>query len=252
MSEIHSNVYLSHPRVVVAKKASSLFEATTPNEFVKLAMTLNAITGEALAGSFLTDLPNLDCTRAESIKKLSKIYVCHFVHSSDGDNIIGRIVSFLHDLVPDIVVQAWGCGDDDPWEFWFKYVNGVLIRQDDTPLEDEEANDHIQETIYKWWHQGLPRTVKEGLLNEAGDASALARFHVVFAGTMAYGSIESIQALAGKSGMHVHNIISKRTNLLVFGQDPGESTIETAESFNIRIISEREFMELISANSDSP
>ena len=79
---------------------------------------------------------------------------------------IENILIFLKGLLPEIIVQAWGCGDDDPWEFWFKFDGDELVREDDEPFNDPEEDEEIKASIYAWWHQDLPVEIKEGFLNE--------------------------------------------------------------------------------------
>ena len=80
--------------------------------------------------------------------------------------LIENILLFLKGLLPNIHAQAWGCGDDDPWEFWFKFEGDELIREDDEPLNDPDEDEEIKASIYAWWHQDLPPEIKEGFLNE--------------------------------------------------------------------------------------
>jgi hypothetical protein len=132
-----------------------------------LCKELNSEKGVELSKELVeyVDEPKYDLD-AESLSKIEGYSVCHFVHGSSGDEFVGKIIEFLYCLCPDIHAQAWGCGDDDPWEFWFKYENGSVERQDDEPEMDEDEDEDIKNTVYKWWHETMPSSIKEGFLNE--------------------------------------------------------------------------------------
>ena len=169
MAELHSNVYYKHDDPDVMKQLNTLFyECNGDKEkIISIAKTLNPSDGEDQAFELIesVDEPKYDLD-AESLEQIGGYSVCHFVHGSIGDEIVENMVKFLHELVPGTHAQAWGCGDDDPWEYWIKFEDGKIIRKDDEPYEDEEEDEAIMNTIYAWWHSTMPDSIKEGFLNE--------------------------------------------------------------------------------------
>lgn len=167
MAELHSNLYYKHADSGVMQQLDTLFKKIEGDEqrFRALCLELNPGQGEELAQKLLDVVDNLEWDlHAESLSRVAGYSVLHFVHGSAGDDIVGSVVAFLYRLLPDIHAQAWGCGDDDPWEYWFKYEDGELVREDDEPFMGED--DEIQATIYAWWHKDMPKEIKEGFLNE--------------------------------------------------------------------------------------
>ena len=167
MAELHSNIYFKHDDSITMDLLDSLFYEADGDidKFSSYCESINPTNGAALSKGLVSfvDEPEYDLG-AESLNKIGGYSVCHFVHGSAGDEIIGEIIKFLYSLCPDIHAQAWGCGDDDPWEFWFKFENGSIKRKDDEPEMDQEEDEKIINTIYAWWHESMPGTIKEGLL----------------------------------------------------------------------------------------
>ncbi len=169
MAELHSNIYYQHDNPATMQALDTLFLETRGDEaqIRSIAASLNPQDGAALAQDLIdiVDTPEHDLG-AESIRCLAGYSVAHFVHGSAGDEFVEAIVGFLHRLVPGLHVQAWGCGDDDPWEFWFKVEGDEILRQDDEPYSDPEQDEQIRTEIYPWWHAGMPEEIKEGFLND--------------------------------------------------------------------------------------
>lgn len=90
--------------------------------FKQLVITINPTDGAELAQDLidLVDQVEYDLG-SESLHRSEGYSIAHFVHGSSGDEFMQAILDFLKNLVPDIHTQAWGYGDDDPWEFWFKF-----------------------------------------------------------------------------------------------------------------------------------
>ncbi|MDH5180564.1 MAG: hypothetical protein OEZ39_15660 [Gammaproteobacteria bacterium] len=170
MAEINSDIYYKHNDPQVMKKLDDFFTEGRGDEdaLIDMALVLNPTKGESVAQILIdtVDDPEYDLS-VESLDHTGGYSVAHFVHGSSGDEIVEAIVEFLNLLIPDINAQAWGCGDDDPWEFWIKYENGKIVRKDDAPFEEEDED--IKNTIYKWWHIGMPESITAGLLNEDYD-----------------------------------------------------------------------------------
>ena len=167
--ELHSNVYYTHPSIEIMQKLDRLFQEHHGEQdtFIAVAVELNAQLGQELAEELLNTVDNIEFDLApESLHSIADYSVAHFVHGSSGDEFIEAILLFLKALLPDINTLAWGCGDDDPWEFWFKFEGDELIREDDEPFNDPEQDEEIKSSIYTWWHAGLAEKIKEGFLNQ--------------------------------------------------------------------------------------
>jgi len=74
-------------------------------------------------------------------------------------------VEFLGKLCSDIDVRACLTGDDDPWEFFFRWQNGTAKRAGYEPDYEEAEKDKLPD-VYLWWHKGLPEGIKDGFINE--------------------------------------------------------------------------------------
>ena len=168
--ELHSNLYYHHPDISVMERIDQLFRQhqDNPVTFLQLAGAINAEYGIELAQELLDQVDQMEYDLApETAYRLAGYSILHFVHGSSGDDIMEAILFFLKSLSPELQVQAWGCGDDDPWEFWLKFEGDELIREDDEPFNDPDEDLNIKAEIYTWWHEGLPAEIKEGFLNEA-------------------------------------------------------------------------------------
>ena len=167
--ELHSNLYYRHANAQIMSKLDQLFQKHRgdADKFITLASSINPKSGAELARDILDTVDNVEFDLGpELLYPIEGFSIAHFVHGSAGDEFIEAILFFLKALVPDIHVQAWGCGDDDPWEFWFKFEGDELIREDDEPFNDPAEDEEIKASIYNWWHADLPEKIKEGFLNE--------------------------------------------------------------------------------------
>jgi NAD-dependent DNA ligase len=243
MAELHSNIYYKHIDPDVMEKLNSIFYECNGNEekIIEISLSLNARNGKELAQNLIesVDEPKYDLD-AESLEKVEGYSIAHFVHGSIGDEVVESIVHFLNLLVPNTHVQAWGCGDDDPWEYWIKYDNDKLIRKDDEPLNDDDEDEEIKNTIYEWWHESMPSSVKEGFLNEIN----LEDQYIVFTGKMEQGTREEMEELAEEFGANVQKSINGKTTILVVGEKPGSSKLAKAQELNVKIITEKEFYDI--------
>ena len=244
MAELHSNIYFKHNDSKIMELLDSLFYESKGDieKISSLCETINPSKGVALSKELISfvDEPQHDLD-AESIDKIDKYSVCHFVHGSGGDDIVGKIIEFLYSLCPEIHAQAWGCGDDDPWEYWFKFENGSIKREDDEPEMDEDEDEGIKDTIYAWWHESMPDSIKEGFLNEIDIEDE----YIVFTGKMQNGTREEMEELAEEYGAMVQKSINGKTTILVVGKKPGASKLDKAKELNVRIISEVEFNNIV-------
>jgi|GEM_PF-598973 len=179
MAELHSNIYFKHPKQAVHNQLLVLFSLGDINSrihisdtekfrlrFLQLAKQINPDQGQEIATALLQDFDQKygETFSCESIWEDSGYCISHWVNGSQGQYIAGRMVKFLYQLCPDIHAQAWGCGDDDPWEYWYKFEDGHVITHEDEPDMDDDS--YIENTIYRWWHESMPDSIREGILNE--------------------------------------------------------------------------------------
>lgn len=253
MSELHSNIYFKHPEADVMKRIKSFFMDCNGDEdkLTSIAASINEKDGAQLAYDLITSVGepehNLD---AESIQMTVGYSVAHFVHGGNGDDIVEDIIEFLYALSPGIHAQAWGYGDDDPWEFWFKHENGNIVRKDDEPLTDEEEHEEIRNSIYAWWHETMPESLNEGILNNENTKIDLDDKYMVFTGKMTHGTRDEMGNIAEDYGANVQNSLNKKTDILVVGDRPGVSKLDKAKALGVKVISEEEFYELVDVDTE--
>jgi len=174
MAEIYVNVYFRHEEPEKHSKLVQLFEIEDANgddashqAFVDLAAEINPEKGEGIAKAFLRDLDgNIhEMFGFEEVTDLAGYCCAGGTHGGGGDRFAVRCVKLLYHLCPGIRALAWGMGDDDPWEFWLKHEDGHLVRHDAEPFDGNDES--IRGTIYRWWHEGLPDEIREGMLNDS-------------------------------------------------------------------------------------
>jgi DNA ligase (NAD+) len=73
--------------------------------------------------------------------------------------------------------------------------------------------------------------------------------NIVFTGTMREGNREEMEHQARSLGAKVLTSVSKHTQLLVCGEKVGGKKIDAASRLGIKIISESEYVALISSNT---
>jgi hypothetical protein len=169
MAELHSNIYFKHADLHTHKNLINLFESFSKDRasILKASTLINPESGSTLATTFLDKVKNdfNDAVDPESIWQEGDFHVAHLVNGGSGHYIAGNLVKFINELCQGVHCQGWGCGDDDPWEYWFKYQDGRVIRCDDEPYMD--GNDAwTKSTVYRWWHEDMPENIKAGFLNE--------------------------------------------------------------------------------------
>ena len=166
--EIHSHIYYKHANPKINVLFDQLFSNVDGNkaDFLAISTSIHPELGAVLAQDLMDQVDSVaHDLGTEMLKHQAGYSIAYFCHGSAGDEFIEMIVQFIQDLSPDIHVQAWAHGDDDPWEFWLKFEDGELIRKDNEPFQDPEEDEMIYETIYAWWHQQMPKEIKEGYLN---------------------------------------------------------------------------------------
>ncbi len=175
MSEIYVNVYFRHQDPSTHASLVRLIETGAGQDdasrqgFVDLAAEINADKGEGIAKAFLRDLDDRihEHFGFDDVDDVAGFCRASATCGGGGDRYAARCVKLLYHLCPGIQAQAWGMGDDDPWEFWLKHEDGHLVRHDAEPFDGYDAR--IRSTIYRWWHDGLPDVIREGMLNDSDE-----------------------------------------------------------------------------------
>ena len=174
MAELHSNLYFKHPKKDTHNQLVELFslfdlnsnktKRGEPEDFKEACQNINPTKGFDIAQSFLEEFEGeFDSDfGSESIDSQAGYSASHWVNGSNGDYIQKQLIAFLYELCPEIHAQSWGCGDDDPWEFWFLWREDKVIRFDNCPFEDDDTR--ALGTIYRLWHEKMPKEIREGFL----------------------------------------------------------------------------------------
>lgn len=178
MAELHSNFYFKHPDSATHQQLVAMFREldlrskkktrpATEKSFVRKAILVCPDRGETLALNLLEKIHTEfgESLQAESIERCAGYCVSHWVNGSSGAEIQQALIEFISALCPTIRAQSWGCGDDEPWEYWLKNEDGCVFRFDDAPFDDND--DKLKGTVYRWWHEGLPASIKAGFLNDS-------------------------------------------------------------------------------------
>ncbi len=180
MAELHTSVYFKHPDSGINKLLKDIFQSINdssdqdPNlieeNIINIAESVNIDNGESLAKELFDSVDSKEDLLAESRDIVSGYYTAYFVHGSEGEEIIGNIISFLGNLCPEIDARACLAGDDDPWEIFYRWEAGKVKKEYFEPDYESIEDDEFEfPDIYKWWHEGLPEEIKDGFLNEWAD-----------------------------------------------------------------------------------
>ncbi len=173
MAELNCTIYCEHKVAHKHRLLKQLIaaEGIGREERLRIVEDLNPDKGRDLFEQFEAALGSdyHEELFVEEAEEIDGYWCISLMLGGQGDYVTGRLIKFLGDLSADVSAQAWGCGDDDPWEFWFKYENGRVIRCDHEPYDDDEADEQAYNTVYRWWHEGLPGGIREGFLNEEDD-----------------------------------------------------------------------------------
>lgn len=136
----------------------------------------------------------------------------------------------------------------------FRHIDALRTATLDQLLETEGVGKIIANSIISFFQNErnveLIENLKEAGLQfeivETEKASdTLAGKSIVVSGTFTHHSREEYKALIEAHGGHNVGSISKKTAFLLAGENMGPAKLEKANSLNIRILSEKEFLEMI-------
>lgn len=251
--ELQINLYVRHDNSELNAFLYDFFSAANINSknFIKSdddrnkyleskCCSVNEASGEVLFTEFINSLRQdhlVDSFEFESSSEIAGFKVIHSIYGSNGGDVVVSIISFLNRLIPGIQAQAWGCGDEDPWEFWIK-----LEKNGEISIRENSPGPGVQE-IYEWWHKTMPESVNEGFLEDSEHVEdiELDDQYVVFTGKMEDGTREEMEELAEDFGAIVQKSINGKTTLLVIGERPGQSKLNKAEELGVKTITEDQF-----------
>ena len=172
MAEVTTSIFFKSKDSKQQKKLVSLFKTglSYPDDFedifCKAAIQISGDDASDVAQNYLEDIDN-NANEAFSLEDLStEAGFCRadFLCGHGAEKLALSTLKFLDEIAPGMTLRAWGTGDDDPWEFWVKRENGASVKLDDSPGCGHDTQ--IVGTIYRWWHEGLPPKLKEGLIGD--------------------------------------------------------------------------------------
>ncbi|MDY6789839.1 MAG: BRCT domain-containing protein [Thermodesulfobacteriota bacterium] len=105
--------------------------------------------------------------------------------------------------------------------------------------------DRIKETIHHMLSLGF--NLEKSVLETDKNISHNFFFgkRILFTGKMKQGTRESMQAAARRQGAMVQSAVSKNTEYLICGENPGRQKIAKAKKWGIRIIAESEYFDML-------
>lgn len=106
-------------------------------------------------------------------------------------------------------------------------------------IEKNKKDDHTTEKLRREENKQRLEIAKQNIMSDILKDKA-----IVFTGEMNMSRVE-IQDMAIRNGAIVSNSITKKTNLLVVGDEPGSTKLNKAKQDNIEIISEDDFFNII-------
>lgn len=111
----------------------------------------------------------------------------------------------------------------------------------------------VADSIYRWFHDGHNKQMLARLLKQvhikkfeksiAKKSTAFSGKTVVLTGTLAALSRDEAKDMVKKQGGHVSGSVSKKTDFVVAGENPG-SKYDDAQKLGVKIISEEEFLKM--------
>lgn len=166
---IQSTLYYRHVDPTLMRKIDELFmlHEGKASTFKQLAKRIHSSRGHIYAEELLHFIFDLTFDlKPQKIMRYAGFSITHFEHGSDGDQILEAVLDFLKKTVPDLHVQAWGYSQEESWEYWLKFDAAQLQREDDLPHHSPFEDLDILNSVYRWWHHGMPKQITEGILNE--------------------------------------------------------------------------------------
>lgn len=169
MPEVTMNFYVKHQDRAMHRAIGKLLRALPDDEEVMFgaAERLAPGRGVALTQSLLESLDDL-LYEATGLDDVEARHGYLFSSLTSGEEVVETaqlLVGYFHSLNDGIESLAYVYGDEDPWECWVKIHHGAPFVLECAPYSGDDA--FIVGTVYRWWHEGLPSVIREGMLSES-------------------------------------------------------------------------------------
>lgn len=162
---IHTNLYFSHENEELMAKLADTLNGATVDRQTAYAIAEEFNPGHAaLVDQLFQHKSTTGFDFEPGADEEHGYYILQLQQGERGETSMVHFIEFLRALIPGIQALAWGYAEDDPWEFFIKYDNGRVIKQEHIPWEDEQLDEKAIEYIYHWWHEDLPDEIEAGLL----------------------------------------------------------------------------------------
>lgn len=122
------------------------------------------------------------------------------------------------------------------------YEIGEKIAQSVT---EAAKNPYYIQLVQELKQAGLQFRIEESKIQNAVVSTKLQGLTLLATGTMKNFSREQIEKTIRENGGKVASSVSKNLSYLIVGEEPGESKIKKAKELNIKMISEEEFMNML-------
>ena len=176
MAQMNATVYVrakdsaTHRKVgdvirTIAKESSSGWESLQ-KALTRSVTKIDAKRADKLVRQLRNDMPESFSWEGPGRYKCGGYWAIDLVFGSGGESCTRATVNFLGKLGKGVDARAFlGC---DEWEMFFRFVGSKATDRYYVPLEDRERDLKALKRggTYAWWHNGLPDTVKAGVLND--------------------------------------------------------------------------------------
>lgn len=167
--------------------------------------------------------------------------------SIKSTNFQNKHIDSTSDTSPSLKVQT-----ESSKEISEKDIKEVSHKHADQKLSSDDSNQK-RRSNYLQYRQYLDRKGPQALGTKEipeGKPNCLAKLTFVFTGVLESFEREEIKEVIEKYNGRVTNSLSKKTDYLVVGRDPGPSKIEKAQKFGIKQLDENELLDLIRTSSE--
>ncbi len=139
---------------------------------------------------------------------------------------------------------------------YFKNIDSIILAERATFSEVGDVGDVVGESIYNYFREGkninlMQRLKESGIqlsVSENTDvisSSKLKDLKIVVTGTLSTFTRESIKESIENNGGFASESVSKKTNYLLIGAEPGETKVKKAKELSIQIITEDDYLTMI-------
>lgn len=138
--------------------------------------------------------------------------------------------------------------------YHFKDIESIKNANYDALVAVDEIGDRIALSLLDWFssdeneliierliHYGLQFSLKEGSINQSDQLAGLV---IVPTGKLQHFQRDEIKSFIESHGGKASGSVSKKTHLILAGENPGSSKINKANELGIKIISESDFLKM--------